>query len=78
MVDTETIKRKLVLEMVTLAIVDFKNGNKRALIILERTLPDVVGLEKSRRIMEVIRKNITEGTVDIIDEVDKELKRCES
>ncbi len=77
MVNKEMVIRKIVLDMVTLSIIDFKSGNEKALIVLERALPDFLGLKKSRRIMEIIRRNIMMDTVDIIDEVDKELKRCE-
>jgi hypothetical protein len=67
------VKRGMVLDAVTSAVLDFRSGNQRALITLEQFLADVIGIQQARKIMDIVRKNIDEEIPDIVDKVDKAL-----
>jgi len=50
---------------------NFKSGNRRALVELEINLGDVVGIEATKRIMDIIRDNITKDVSYILKQVDE-------
>lgn len=74
MINPESVvKRGMVLDAITASILEFRNGNKKALISLEQFLADVLGIDASRRIMDVVRENIDKDIPDIIELVDRKV-----
>jgi len=65
------VKRGIALDMINLALVGYKEGNKEALNLLEDSLSELLGVETAKKIMEVINENINEEVPDILNMVDE-------
>lgn len=64
---------KQVLQTISKSIEDFRNGEPRSLITLEKWMSDLVGLELTTKIMNTIRSNIDMDVPTIIKMVKGDL-----